>query len=96
MASEAFSPGSATVTVASSGSSSAATFIGLGGPNVRVWNSDATNTAFIEIGPATVGAASATSYPLPAGIVEIIRCPGDYARVYSTSATVYFTRGDGI
>lgn len=96
MATEAFSPGSATVSVASSGSSSAATFIGKGGPNVRIWNSSASNTAYLEIGGESVAAATTSSYPLPAGVIEVIRCAGDYARVISDSATVYFTRGDGI
>lgn len=102
MASEAFSPGGAAVSVASSGSSSAATALGGGGRDIRVWNSSTTNAAFVEFGASDVGAASASSYPLPPGLVEIIRDPGtsgarwDYVRVYSTSATVYFVRGTGI
>lgn len=65
--------------------------------HVRIYNSGSV-TVFIEQGGSGVTAATATGYPIPAGAVEIISCPEQYiaAITASSTATVYFTPGEGL
>lgn len=66
--------------------------------HVRVFNSGAV-TVFIELGNGSgVTAALATGMPIAAGTIEVIACPFQYiaAITPSSTATIYFTPGEGI
>lgn len=71
-----------------------------GGGQVRVAN-DGTATVWINFGKTGVTASTTTSYPLPAGAVEVVTVPvvggPVYAAVIAAGSTgsVYFTPGDG-
>src|SRR6266705_2187655 len=66
-------------------------------PHVRVFNSGAV-TAFIELGGSSVAATLTTSMPLGAGGTEILSGDFTYAAAItaSSTATVYFTPGEGV
>lgn len=102
---EAFTPLAATANKASAANTSSTTALNypsgfVGGMNCRVVN-DTDKTVFIEFGPSTVSAATATSIPVLAGITEIfgVNPRSTHVATIVTAGTatgsVYFTIGLG-
>lgn len=94
-----FSPKTAgTVSIAAT-TSSAAVALGSAGKVIRIYNADATNIAFVEFGGSGVTASASASMPIGPGQVAGITRAESVTHVAaitgSSTATVYFTPGDG-
>ena len=87
-----------TVNIAAT-TSGASVALGPQGRVIRVYNADTTNIAFIEFGDAAVVASASTGVPIgPGQVAGFTRAESitHVAAITGTStATVYFTPGDG-
>jgi hypothetical protein len=95
----AFKPAPAGTVNIAAGTSTGNVQVQTGGEarHVRVFNSGAV-IVFVEFGQSGVTASTSTSAPVAPGSVEIFSSPYPYAAAItaSSTATVYFTPGEGI
>lgn len=94
-----FTPLANTVNIAGT-TSTANVALGAVGKTIRVKNLDATNAAFINFGDSTITATTAAGIPIgPGEVAGFTRGPGvthAAAITASSTATVYFTPGEGV
>lgn len=97
---QAFRANAAPVKVTVSGSASTAVELGDNPETVRIANTG-TATVWIKFGNKTVAAAT-TDFPVPAGVVEVIRPNTPERPVYvsaiaaGSTGDIYFNAGSGI
>lgn len=88
-----------TVNIAATSSSARVSLARLGCRQVRIKNLDATAAAFVNFGDVTVTVATTTGMPIGAGETVGITLAEDWtyaAAICATTATVYFTPGNGL
>ncbi len=94
-----FTPVTGGTTKITLATSTAAVALTTKGDQVRVYNSDATNIAFINFGDSTVTATLTTSLPIGPGQVAGFTIGSAATHVATISAAgtpiVYISRGDG-